>query len=77
MHRGTMPALLNGLGAAIVPLCIGQSALASGALVRPFSEAVPGRYGYYLMQSRPLQGGPYLEAFTGWVQELAGSLNAL
>ncbi len=71
-----MPALLHGLGAAVVPLCLVQPALAGGALVRPFGESVPGRYGYYLMQPRPLQGGPYLEAFTGWVQALAVRLNA-
>ena len=70
-----LPAVSHGLGAAIVPLCIVRTALASGALVRPFGEAVAGRYGYYLMQPRPLQGGPYLEAFTGWVEALAAGLN--
>ncbi|WPB55727.1 LysR substrate-binding domain-containing protein [Xylophilus sp. GOD-11R] len=71
-----LPALMHGLGAAIVPLCIVQPALREGSLVRPFGEAVPGRYGYYLMQPRPLQGGPYLDAFTGWVSELAAALDA-
>lgn len=71
-----LPAVQNGLGAAIVPLCVVQGALARGELSRPFGEAVSGRYGYYLMQPRPLQGGPYLDAFTGWVAELAAGFNA-
>lgn len=71
-----LPALMHGLGAAIVPLCIAKPGLVSGELVRPFGEAVPGRYGYYLMQPRPLQGGPYLEAFTTWVNALSTELDS-
>lgn len=71
-----LPALLHGLGGAIVPLCIVQSLIRTGELVRPFGEAVEGRYGYYLMEPRPLQGGPYLNAFCDWVKGLAKRLLA-
>lgn len=70
-----LPALQHGLGAAIVPLCLVRNSLARGDLLRPFGEVVSGRFGYYLMQPRPLQGGPYLNAFIGWVGELAAELN--
>ncbi|PJI52965.1 hypothetical protein CTI14_35115 [Methylobacterium radiotolerans] len=49
--------------------------LESGRLVRPFGEAVEGRYGYHLMQPRPNVGGPYCEAFCEWVIAQGQALN--
>ncbi|HEY0201063.1 MAG TPA: LysR substrate-binding domain-containing protein [Burkholderiaceae bacterium] len=69
-----LPAVLNGLGAAIVPLCMVLPQLQAGQLVRPLGEVVEGRYGYYLMQPRPNIGGPYTEAFCDWVTERATAL---
>ncbi|MDQ8031412.1 MAG: LysR substrate-binding domain-containing protein [Bordetella sp.] len=71
-----LPAVLNGLGVAIVPVCMVLEPLRSGALVRPFGEAVEGRYGYYLMQPRPNVGGAYADAFCDWVAARAAALNA-
>jgi DNA-binding transcriptional LysR family regulator len=69
-----LPAVLNGLGAAVVPLCLVGEQLAAGALVRPFGETVVGRYGYHLMHPRPNQGGPYLDTFCEWVGRMAKDL---
>lgn len=69
-----LPAVLNGLGAAIVPLCLVREHLETGALVRPFGETVAGRYGYYLMLPRPNQSGPYLDSFCEWVGSMAKNL---
>jgi len=71
-----LPALLHGLGAAVVPLCLVGDALADGTLVRPLGESVDGRYGYHLMLPRPNQGGPYLDAFSAWVTGLGERLDA-
>jgi LysR family glycine cleavage system transcriptional activator len=70
-----LPAVTHGLGAAIVPTCMVLEQLESGALRRPLGEQVDGRYGYYLMQPRPNQGGPYLDAFCSWITERAQALN--
>ncbi len=72
-----LPAVLHGLGVAIVPLCMVNAHLRDGSLVRPLGESVEGRYGYYLMLPRPNQGGPYLEAFCDWVIALGSRLNSL
>lgn len=66
-----LPAVLHGLGVAVVPLCLVGEPLADGRLQRPLGETVQGRYGYHLMLSRPNQGGPYLDAFCSWVQALS------
>lgn len=66
-----LPAVLYGLGVAIVPLCLLHTHLKSGQLVRPLDEIVVGRYGYHLMLPRPYQGGPYLDSFCEWVTEMA------
>lgn len=71
-----LPAVLHGLGAAIVPVCMVLSQLESGQLVRPLGESVEGRYGYYLMQPRPNVGGAYADAFCDWVVERAAVFNA-
>ncbi|SAI72416.1 LysR family transcriptional regulator [Bordetella ansorpii] len=70
-----LPAVLAGLGVAVVPLCMVLEPLRSGALVRPLGEVVEGRYGYFLLQPRPNVGGPYAEALCGWVSDRAGRLN--
>lgn len=70
-----LPAVLHGLGVAIMPLCIVAQYLSSGALVRPFGEAVEGRYAYYLMQPRPNLGGPYLDAFCSWLAAQAAQID--
>lgn len=70
-----LPAVLNGLGAGIMPLCMVLEHLESGRLVRPFGEAIEGRYGYHLMQPRPNVGGPYCEAFCEWVIAQGQTLN--
>lgn len=70
-----LPAVLAGLGVAVVPLCMVLEPLRSGALVRPFGEVVEGRYGYFLLQPRPNVGGPYAEALCAWVSDRAGRLN--
>ena len=69
-----LPAVLNGLGAAIVPLCLVRAQLEAGTLVRPFGETVLGRYGYHLMVPRPNQSGPYLDSFCEWVGSMAKDL---
>jgi LysR family glycine cleavage system transcriptional activator len=69
-----LPAVMNGLGAAIVPLCLVGEQLAAGLLVRPFGETVTGRYGYHLMRPRPDPGGPYLDTFCEWVARMAADL---
>jgi LysR family glycine cleavage system transcriptional activator len=69
-----LPAVLHGLGVAIVPLCTVQPCIDSGQLVRPLGEMVVGRYGYHLMLPRPYQGGPYLESFCGWVIQMSQHL---
>lgn len=71
-----LPAVLHGLGVAVVPLCMVGALLRDGTLVRPLRESVEGRYGYYLMLPRPNVGGPYLEAFCDWVIGLGARLNA-
>ncbi|OZI66500.1 LysR substrate-binding domain-containing protein [Bordetella genomosp. 11] len=70
-----MPAVLNGLGVAIVPLCMVADALRAGQLQRPFGESVEGRYAYYLMRPRPDVGGPYLDAWCEWIAGRADALN--
>lgn len=72
-----LPAVLHGLGVAVVPLCMVNTHLRDGRLVRPLGESVEGRYGYYLMLPRPNQGGPYLDAFCDWVSALGARLNSL
>lgn len=70
-----IPAVLHGLGLAVVPLCLAHAPLQAGQLVRPLGETVEGRYGYYLMLPRPSQSGPYLDAFCDWLlQEVAPPL---
>jgi DNA-binding transcriptional LysR family regulator len=69
-----MPALLHGLGAAIVPLCLVADPLREGRLVRPFGESVGGRYGYHLMLPQPQAGGLYLQSFCDWVSDMASDL---
>ncbi|WP_144638207.1 LysR family transcriptional regulator [Bordetella genomosp. 13] len=71
-----LPAVLAGLGVAIVPLCMVLEPLRAGALLRPLGEIVEGRYGYFLLQPRPNVGGPYAEALCAWVSEQAEALNA-
>lgn len=71
-----MPALLHGLGMAVVPLCMVTDALREGRLQRPFGESVEGRYAYYLMRPRPDVGGPYLDAWCDWIAARAQGLNA-
>ncbi|MNT13810.1 DNA-binding transcriptional activator GcvA [compost metagenome] len=71
-----LPAVMNGLGAGIMPLCMVMDQLDSGQLVRPFGETVEGRYGYHLMQPRPNVGGPYCQAFCDWVIAQGQNLNA-
>jgi DNA-binding transcriptional LysR family regulator len=70
-----MPAVMNGLGVAIAPLCMVADALRSGQLLRPFGESVDGRYAYYLMRPRPDVGGPYLDAWCEWITARAAALN--
>jgi len=70
-----MPAVLNGLGVAIVPVCMALDPLREGVLQRPLGETVEGRYGYYLMRPRPDVGGPYLDAFCDWILARAAGLN--
>lgn len=70
-----MPAVMHGLGAAIVPLCLVLQPLRDGTLCRPLGEVVEGRFGYYLMQPRPDVGGPYTEAFCSWMEERVQALN--
>jgi LysR family glycine cleavage system transcriptional activator len=70
-----MPAVLNGLGIAVAPLCMVADALRTGQLRRPLGESVEGRYGYFLMRPRPDVGGPYLDQFCEWLQERAVQLN--
>jgi DNA-binding transcriptional LysR family regulator len=53
-----MPAVLHGLGMAVVPLCMVADALRSGQLQRPFGESVEGRYAYYLMRPVPMWAVP-------------------
>ena len=70
-----LPAVLNGLGAAVMPLCMVLPQLQDGRLVRPLGETVEGRYGYFLLQPRPNVGGPYADALCAWVTERAERLN--
>ncbi|HTK02020.1 MAG TPA: LysR family transcriptional regulator [Bordetella sp.] len=70
-----MPAVLNGLGVAIAPLCMVADALRAGQLRRPFGESIEGRYAYYLMRPRPDVGGPYLDAWCDWISARAAALN--
>jgi LysR family glycine cleavage system transcriptional activator len=70
-----LPAVMHGLGAAIVPICMVLEQLENGTLRRPLGERVDGRYGYYLMQPKPHQGGPYLDAFCSWIAQRAQALN--
>lgn len=70
-----LPAVLNGLGAAIFPLCLVKDHLQSGRLVRPFGESVSGRYGYYLLEPRPQSPNPYIAALCNWIREYSKSLN--
>ena len=70
-----MPAVMNGLGVAVVPLCMVLDALRAGTLVRPLGETVESRHGYYLMQPRPNVGGAYADAFCDWVTQRAQMLN--
>ncbi|ALM85762.1 LysR substrate-binding domain-containing protein [Bordetella sp. N] len=71
-----LPAVLNGLGAAITPLCMVLDPLREGVLQRPLGEIVDGRYGYYLMRPRPDVGGPALHAFCEWIQARANRINS-
>jgi len=71
-----LPAVIHGLGAAIVPLCMVLEPLRRGELVRPLGETVAGRYGYYLLKPRPDVGGPYLQALCDWLIERGAGLDA-
>jgi len=70
-----LPAVMHGLGAAIVPLCMVLQPLRDGTLCRPLGEVVEGRFGYYLMRPRPNVGGPYTDAFCAWTLERAQVLS--
>ncbi len=71
-----LPAVFNGLGAAIAPICMVLDQLDSGQLRRPLGEVVHGRYGYYLMRPRPNTGDPNTDAFCEWLGERVRLLNA-
>jgi LysR family glycine cleavage system transcriptional activator len=70
-----LPAVSHGLGAAIVPVCMVLDQLLHDELRRPLGDKVEGRHGYYLMQPKPYQGGPYLEAFCAWIIQRTEALN--
>lgn len=69
-----LPAVVHGLGVAIVPLCLVQQQLRSGQLLRPLNDRVHGRYGYHLMLPRPSHSGPGLDAFCSWLAAMAVEL---
>ncbi|MVW78122.1 LysR substrate-binding domain-containing protein [Bordetella sp. 02P26C-1] len=70
-----LPAVMHGLGAAIVPMVLVREQLRAGTLVRPLGEVVESRYGYYLMRPRPNVGGAYVDAFCEWLTQRAGQMN--
>lgn len=70
-----LPAVLHGLGAALVPIAMVLEPLRTGALVRPLNEVVESRYAYYLMRPRPNVGGAYVDTFCEWVFQRAQRLN--
>lgn len=70
-----LPAVLYGLGAALVPIVMVLEPLRAGTLVRPLNDVVESRYGYYLMRPRPNVGGVYADTFCDWITQRAQQLN--
>jgi len=70
-----LPAVLYGLGVALVPIVMVLDQLRAGTLVRPLKEVVESRYGYYLMRPRPNAGGAYVDTFCDWMTQRAQHLN--
>jgi DNA-binding transcriptional LysR family regulator len=71
-----LPAIFNGLGISVAPLCMVIDRLNSGELQRPLGEIARGRYAYYLMRPRPAVNNPALDAFCSWLDGRIGRLNA-
>jgi len=71
-----LPAVLHGLGAAVVPVCMVLEPLLRGRLLRPLGEAATGRYAYYLMRPAARRYDPHVEAFSDWLMHCAGRLRA-
>lgn len=69
-----LPAVFNGLGAAIVPICMVLDRIENGELVRPLNEVATSRYGYYLMRPKPHAGSPALDAFVEWLNDHVADL---
>lgn len=68
----TLQAALAGDGLALTPGSLVAEDLAEGRLVRPFTIAVPDRYGYWLVCPLDRADRPDISAFRGWLLEEIG-----
>ncbi|KWR90282.1 LysR substrate-binding domain-containing protein [Cupriavidus sp. IDO] len=62
-------AALSGLGIALIPRCLIEAELASGALMVAHPARVPSKKGYYLCYPEQKQHLPALRIFREWVME--------
>ncbi|GAB3119679.1 transcriptional regulator GcvA [Novispirillum itersonii] len=60
-------AAVAGLGMAILPLFLIQDELASGALVRPFAQAIRSSHSYYVVYPDHKADLPGVRAFRDWI----------
>ena len=66
-------AAARGYGVALGRTALVADLLAAGRLVRPFAQALPADYAYYLVMSEASAARPRVQAFVRWAQEQAGA----
>ncbi|SNT22908.1 DNA-binding transcriptional regulator, LysR family [Noviherbaspirillum humi] len=66
-----IPALLAGLGVAIMPRFLVEEEIQQGKLILPFDQGLKSDYGYYLVYPKDRQPSPAFENFTEWLVDEA------
>ncbi|WP_374632195.1 transcriptional regulator GcvA [Ferrovibrio sp.] len=71
-----LEAAIHGKGIALAKATLAEADLASGRLVRLFSDATPLDFAYYLVGPERKMGLPKVAAFTDWMRSEAGQITA-
>lgn len=66
-------AAVSGVGVGVVPTCLIEEELRSGALVEPLGRRYTGRDGYYLCATPEKSNLPAFRLFMNWVREQVGA----
>ena len=66
-----IPALLAGLGVAIMPRFLIEEELQQGKLILPFDQGIKSEYGYYLVYPKDRQPTAAFNRFSEWVIDQA------